>query len=102
MPSSVDLPKPGLKPRSPMLQENFLLSKSQGKSMNTGVGSLSLPQGVFLSQKSNQVFLHCKQILYQLGYQGSLLYSLDLTYLTKDHLSGSTGLYLEIFYTILS
>ena len=55
----------------------------------------------FLSQESNQGFLHCKQILYQLSYQGSLLYSLDLTYLTKDHLSCSTGLYLEIFYTML-
>ena len=39
MPSSVDLPKPGIKPRSPMLQENSLLSKSPGKSMNTGVNT---------------------------------------------------------------
>ena len=38
---------------------------------NTGVGSLSLLQGIFPIQESNRGFLHCKQILYQLCYQGS-------------------------------
>ena len=33
---------------------------------NTGVGSLSLFQGIFPTQESNWVLLHCKQILYQL------------------------------------
>ena len=75
----------------PMLQEDSLPSKSPGKSMNTGVVSLSLPQGIFLTQESNQDLLYCKQILYQLSYQGSPLYSLDLTYLTKDHLSCGEG-----------
>ena len=41
------------------------------KPKNTGVGSLSLLQGIFLIQKSNQGLLHCRQILYQLSYQGS-------------------------------
>ena len=47
--------------------------------MNTGVGSLSLLQGIFL----NEGLLLCRQILYQLNYQGSpdtILYlSLSLT-----------------------
>ena len=38
---------------------------------NTGVGSLSLLQGIFLTQESNQGLLHCRQILLQLSYQGS-------------------------------
>ena len=38
---------------------------------NTGVGSLSLLQGIFLTQESNQGLLHCRRILYQLSYQGS-------------------------------
>ena len=42
---------------------------SPGK--NTGVGSLSLLQGIFLTQKSNRGLLHCREILYQLSYQGS-------------------------------
>ena len=37
---------------------------------NTGVGSLSLPQGIFQTQESNWGLLHCWQILYQLSYQG--------------------------------
>ena len=41
---------------------------------NTGVGSLSLLQGIFLTQESNQSLLHCRQILYQLRYQGSPLF----------------------------
>ena len=40
---------------------------------NTGVGSLSLLQGIFPTQGSNPGLLHCRQILYQLSYQGSLL-----------------------------
>ena len=37
---------------------------------NTGVGSLSLLQGIFPTQGSNPVW-HCRQILYQLSHQGS-------------------------------
>ena len=39
--------------------------------MNTGVGSPALLQQVFLTQELNWSFLHCRQILYQLSYQGS-------------------------------
>ena len=38
---------------------------------NTGVGSLSLLQGIFPAQGSNPGFLHCRQILYQLSHKGS-------------------------------
>ena len=41
------------------------------KSKNTGVGSLSLLQGIFPTQEFNQGLLHCRRILYQLSYQGS-------------------------------
>ena len=37
---------------------------------NTGVGSLSRVQGIFLAQELNLGLLHCRQILYQLSYQG--------------------------------
>ena len=38
---------------------------------NTGVGSPSLLQQIFPTQDSNWGLLHCRQILYQLSYQGS-------------------------------
>ena len=38
---------------------------------NTGVGSLSLLQGIFLTQGSNPGLPHCRQILYQLSHKGS-------------------------------
>ena len=39
---------------------------------HTGVCSLSLLQEIFPIQESNPGLLHCRQILYQLSYQGSL------------------------------
>ena len=39
---------------------------------NTGVGGCSLLQGIFPTQGSNLGLSHCRQILYQLSYQGSL------------------------------
>ena len=39
--------------------------------MSTGVGSPSLLQRIFPTQELNQGLLHCRRILYQLGYQGS-------------------------------
>ena len=38
---------------------------------NTGVGSLSLLQRIFLTQGSNPGFPHCRWILYQLSHKGS-------------------------------
>ena len=53
-----------------MLQAHSLPSETLGKPQNTGVGSVSLVQGIFLTQESNWDVLHCRQILYQLSYQG--------------------------------
>ena len=66
-----DIPNPGTKPRSPILQVDSILSELPGKPKNTGVGSLSLIQGIFLTQESNWCLLHCRWILYQLSYQRS-------------------------------
>ena len=40
-------------------------------SQNTGVGSLSLLQGIFPTQGSNPGLPHCRQILYQMSHKGS-------------------------------
>ena len=63
-PSPGNLPNPGIKPRSPTLQVDSSPTESQGKPVNTGVGSLSLFQQIFLTQKLNRGLLHCKQILF--------------------------------------
>ena len=54
IPSPRDLPNPGIKHRSPTLQEDSLIAEKQGKPTNTGVCSLSLLQWIFLTQESNQ------------------------------------------------
>ena len=64
-----DLPSPGIEPRSPILQADYLLSEPPGKPMNTGGISLSLLQGIFLIQESNQGLLHYRKIIYQLSYK---------------------------------
>ena len=46
----------------------FLLSKPLGKPKNTGMGSLSLFQGIILTWESNRGLLHSRQILYQLSH----------------------------------
>ena len=89
-PSPGDLPNPGIEPSFPALQVNSLLSESESHSilsdslrphrlyspwnspgLNTGVGSLSLLQGVFPTLGLNPGLLHCRQILYQLNHKGS-------------------------------
>ena len=67
----VFLPNPGIKPRSSTLQVVSLPSEPPGKPMNTGLSSLSLLQGMFQTQESNWDLLHCRWILYKLGYQES-------------------------------
>ena len=80
-PSLGHLPNPGIKPRSPALQEDSLPAKPQGRPKNTGVGSLSFLQQIFPTQESNQGLVHCRWILYQLSYQGSLFCAKHLTQL---------------------
>ena len=70
-PSSRGSSQPGIEPWSPTIQAGSLPSEPPGKPKNTGVGSLSLLQGIFPTQESNWGLLHCRQILYQLSYQGS-------------------------------
>ena len=60
------------------LQADSLLSEPLWKHKNTKVGSLSLLQWIFLTQESKQFLLHCRQILYELSYQGRQQYVLLL------------------------
>ena len=60
-----------MEPRSPTLQVDSLPAEPPGKPQNTRVGSLSLLQWIFPTQELNWGLLHCRQILYQLSYQGS-------------------------------
>ena len=62
-----------IEPRSPILQGDSLTAEPQGKPKNTGVSSLSLLQRIFPTQGSNWGLLHCRQILYQLNYEGSYM-----------------------------
>ena len=66
-PSPGDLPKSGIKS-----QADSLPAEPPEKPKNTEVGSLSLLQQIFQTQESNRGLLHCRQILYQLSYEGSL------------------------------
>ena len=69
-----DLPNPGIKPRSPALQVDSLLSEQADFFIvwATREARESLLQGNFLTQELNQSLLHCRQILYQLSYEESL------------------------------
>ena len=42
--------------------------------MYIGVGSYSLLQGIFLTQESNLGLLYCRQSIYHLSHQESLVY----------------------------
>ena len=58
---------------SDSVRPNGLYSPWNSLSQNTGVGSLSLLQGIFPTQGSNPglLCLHCRQIFYQLSHKGS-------------------------------
>ena len=49
----------------------FFTSWTTREAQEYGIGSLSLLQWIFLTLKSNWGLLLCRQILYQLSYQGS-------------------------------
>ena len=82
---SGDLPNPGIEPRSPTLKADSLPAEPQGKPKNTGLGSLSLLQQIFLTKESNWGLLHWRQILYQLSYQRSLWQEKGMT---EDEMAG--------------
>ena len=74
------------------LQENSLPPKLQGEPKNTGVGSLSFLQGIFLTQEWNQGLLCCRWNLYQLSCEGSAEALAVLQPLTsRTSLSGAQG-----------
>ena len=50
---------------------DWLYSPWNSPGPNTGVGSLSLLHGIFLTQGSNPGLPHCRRILYQLSHKGS-------------------------------
>ena len=110
-PSPGDLPDPGIEPRSPILQEDALLSEPPGKpyswchrrivisnslwpyglyspwnslGQNTGVGSPSLLQEIFPTQGLNPGLPQYRQILYQLSHQGSPILFKRSRILTKS------------------
>ena len=64
-------------------------SSYRSKELRT-IGSHSLLQGIFTTQESNQGLLHCRQVLYQLSYQGSPAESYD----------SSTPRFLKIFHIV--
>ena len=49
----------------------FFTNWATMEAWKTEVGNLFLLQGIFPPQNLSQSLLHCKQILYQLSYQGS-------------------------------
>ena len=57
---------------SDSLRPHALYSPWNSLGQNTGVGSLSLLQGIFPTQGLNPGLPHCRRILYQLSHQGSL------------------------------
>ena len=56
---------------SDSLRPHGLYSPRDSPGQNTGVGSLSLLQGIFPTQGSNLGLPHCRRILYQLSHEGS-------------------------------
>ena len=54
------------------MQADSLPTEPLGKPKKTGLGSLSLLQGIFPAQELNRGLLHCRWILYQLSYLGKL------------------------------
>ena len=53
------------------LQPHGLYSQWHSPAQNTGLGSLSLLQGIFPKQGLNPDLPHCRQILYQLSNKGT-------------------------------
>ena len=56
---------------SDSLQPHGLYSPWDSPGQNTGMGSWSLLQGIFPTQRSNPGLLPCRRILYQLSHKGS-------------------------------
>ena len=77
----------GIKPRSPVLQEDSLPAEPEGKPKNTRVGSLSLLQLIFPTQELNPGLLHHRWILHQLSYEGNPRLQSKRVSLTWSHIT---------------
>ena len=80
---------------SDSLQPHGLYSPWNSPGQTTGVGSLSLLQGIFPTQGLNPGLPHCRQILYPLSHKGSP--GLDLGNITINKASGDDGISAELF-----
>ena len=76
---------------SSSLQPHGMYSPWNSLGQNTGVGCLSLLQGIFPTQGSNPGLLNCRRILYQVSYQGNSLKGRSYLYLRFLSLVYSTG-----------
>ena len=68
---------------SDSLRPHGLYSPWNSPDQNTGVGSCSLLQGIFLNQESNPALPNCRQILYQLSHQGPWYVHIGLNKILK-------------------
>ena len=57
--------------KSNSLRPHGIYSPWNSPGQNTGVGSLSLLQGIFPTQRSNPGLSHCRRIVYQLSHKES-------------------------------
>ena len=62
--------------RVQLLWPHVIYSPWDSPGQNTGVGSLSLLQGIVPTQGSNPELPHCRHILYQLSHKGSPIFFL--------------------------
>ena len=67
----------------PTLQPHGLFNPWNSPGQNTGVGSLSLLQGIFPTQELNRGLRHCRWILYQLRDAKGIMKS--QAEMAKDH-----------------
>ena len=66
------------------MNEKWLYSPWNSPGQNSGLGSLSILQGIFPTQGSNPGLPHCGQILYQLSHQGRMNGSWQMKDKRKD------------------
>ena len=69
IPFSMGFSQPRDRTQVSRLLAGSLPAEPPGTPKNTGLGSLSLLQWIFPTQKSSQGLLHCWQILYQMSCQ---------------------------------
>ena len=81
------------------MQPHGLCRPWNSPGQNTGVGSHSLLQGIFLTQGSNPGLEHCKQILYQMNHKVSSLPLLQQIFLTQESNRGLQH-YRQILYQL--